>query len=46
MKEVTIVGLDLAKRVFQVHAAGSDGGTVLSRKLSRGRVISILYRTA
>lgn len=25
MKEVSIVGLDLAKRVFQVHAAASDG---------------------
>lgn len=24
MKEVSIVGLDLAKRVFQVHAARSD----------------------
>lgn len=35
MKEVSIVGLDLAKRVFQVHAAGSDGGVVLRRKLSR-----------
>ena len=31
MKEVSIVGLDLAKRVFQVHAAGSDGGVVLRR---------------
>lgn len=29
MKEVSIVGLDLAKRVFQVHAAGSDGSVVL-----------------
>lgn len=28
MREVSIVGLDLAKRVFQVHAAGSDGGVV------------------
>ena len=40
MNEVSIVGLDLAKRVFQVHAAGSDGGVVLRRKLSRGQVIT------
>jgi transposase len=40
MKEVSIVGLDLAKRVFQVHAAGSDGAVVLRRKLSRGQVLA------
>lgn len=43
MKEVSIVGLDLAKRVFQVHAAGSDGNVVLRRKLSRGQVV-IFFR--
>ncbi|MBU1314826.1 MAG: IS110 family transposase [Alphaproteobacteria bacterium] len=40
MKEVSIVRLDLAKRVFQVHAAGSDGRVILRRKLSRGQVIT------
>ncbi|SCB39900.1 IS110 family transposase [Rhizobium lusitanum] len=40
MKEVSIVGLDLAKRVFQVHAAGSDGSVVLRRKLSRSHVLA------
>ena len=40
MQEVSIVGPDLAKRVFQVHAAGSDGSVVLRRKLSRGQVVS------
>lgn len=39
MKEVSIVGLDLAKRVCQVHAAGSDGSVVLRRKLSRGQLV-------
>ena len=43
MKEVSIVGLDLAKRVFQVHAAGADGGVVLRRKLSRGKVAGQFY---
>ena len=40
MKEISIVGLDLAKRVFQVHAAGNDGAVVLRRKLSRGQVLA------
>ncbi|MER8983161.1 IS110 family transposase [Mesorhizobium sp. M0870] len=40
MREISIVGLDLAKRVFQVHAAGSDGAVVLRRKLSRGQVLA------
>ena len=40
MKEVSIVGLNLAKRVFQVHAARRDGSVVLRRKLSRGQVVN------
>lgn len=40
MKEISIVGMDLAKRAFQVHAAGADGGVVLRRKLSRGQVLA------
>lgn len=34
MEEVTIVGLDLAKRVFQIHGANADGGVAFRRKLS------------
>jgi len=44
MTEVSIVGLDLAKRVFQVHAAGSNGAIVLRRKLSRGQVITFFTK--
>ncbi|MBN9066371.1 MAG: IS110 family transposase [Rhizobiales bacterium] len=40
MKDISIVGLDLAKRVFQVHAAGRDGAAVLRRKLSRGQLLT------
>ncbi len=39
MTEVSIVGLDLAKRVFQVHAAGADGGVVFRKRLSRSQVL-------
>ncbi|MEJ0050877.1 MAG: IS110 family transposase [Methylovirgula sp.] len=40
MKEVSIVGLDLAKRVFQAHGAGADGGVIFRRKLSRSQVLA------
>lgn len=35
MKEVTIVGVDLAKNVFQLHGAASDGSVVFCKKLTR-----------
>lgn len=35
MNNVTIIGVDLAKSVFQVHGAGSDGSVVYRKKLSR-----------
>lgn len=40
MTEITIVGLDLAKRVFQVHGATADGGVAIRKKLSRGQVLA------
>lgn len=35
MEEVSIVGVDLAKQVFQVHGAAADGRVLLRKKLSR-----------
>ncbi len=35
MTEVAIIGVDLAKSVFQVHGAGADGTVVYRKKLSR-----------
>ena len=40
MTKVTIVGLDLAKSVFQVHGADGEGRAVLRRKLLRGKVLA------
>jgi hypothetical protein len=40
MKEVSIIGLDLAKYVFQVHGASADGAVVFRRKLRRGQILS------
>ena len=35
MDEITIVGVDLAKQVFQIHGATADGRTIFRKKLSR-----------
>ena len=35
MSEITTVGLDLAKNVFQVHVADGAGRAVLRKKLLR-----------
>ena len=40
LSTVTRVGLDLAKRVFQVHAVDAKGEIVVTRKLTRSQLIS------
>lgn len=35
MEQVSIVGVDLAKQVFQVHGAAADGRVLFRKKLSR-----------
>ena len=39
MTEIMTIGLDLAKTVFQVHAADSEGRPVLRKRLRRGQVL-------
>ena len=39
-QDIAVVGLDLAKRVFQVHAVGRDGQITIRRKLRRGEVLA------
>src|SRR5436189_5156003 len=38
MNEISMIGLDLAKNVFQVHAVDASGKVVLQRQLRRGGV--------
>jgi len=38
--EVSIIGLDLAKHVFQVHASAADGRKAFGKKLRRGEVLA------
>lgn len=44
MEQVTTIGLDLAKRVFQVHGVGRDGRVVLRRQLKRRQVMSFFAK--
>lgn len=37
--QITTVGLDLAKRVFQVHAVDASGGVVVRKALRRSQVL-------
>lgn len=39
MKDVTTIGLDLAKQVFQVHGADAEGTPLFNRKLRRAEVL-------
>ena len=40
MSEITTVGLDLAKNVFQVHGADGSGRAMLGKKLRRDQVVA------
>jgi transposase len=42
MEEVSIVGLDLAKNVFQAHGARGDGSTAFRKKISRAKVLAFV----
>jgi transposase len=44
MKPICTVGLDLAKNVFQVHGAQSDGSPVFNRKLRRSEVLQFFEK--
>jgi transposase len=35
MTQITTIGLDLAKQIFQVHGADADGSPVFNRRLRR-----------
>jgi transposase len=40
MQAVTIIGLDIAKSVFQAHGVDAEGKVILRRQLRRARVLS------
>lgn len=46
MQEISRIGLDIAKRWFQVHGAAADGTMLLSRKLARDGVLAFFSTIA
>jgi transposase len=44
MDQPTIIGVDLAKTVFQVHGVSADGTVVLRRQLRRSQVLTFFSR--
>jgi transposase len=44
MEEVSTIGLDLAKNVFQVHGIDATGKVLVRRQLRRGEVLSFFGR--
>jgi len=44
MSEITTIGLDVAKHVFQVHGIDAQGTTVLRKRLRRGQVLAFFSR--
>src|SRR2546423_5471259 len=44
MGEITTVGFDLAKNVFQIHGIDAAGATVLRKQLRRGQVLAFFSK--
>jgi transposase len=44
--QVTTIGLDIAKRVFQVHGVDSEGAIVIRRKLKRAELLHFFSQLA
>ncbi len=42
MAEVALIGVDLAKQVFQAHGAAADGSVIFRKKLPRNQFLSFL----
>ena len=43
-QEIAVIGLDLAKNVFQVHAIAHDGSPVVRRQLRRAEVLKFFAK--
>ena len=46
MTEVTTIGLDLAKNVFQVHGVDAAGRVLMRRALRRSQVLAFFRQSA
>ena len=41
MNTIKVIGLDLAKSVFQVHGVDGEGNTVLKKRLPRAQTVVV-----
>ena len=41
MKDVTIIGLDLANTEFQIHGVDDKGQAILRKRIRRGQVLKL-----
>jgi transposase len=39
MGEVSTIGLDIAKSIFQIHGVGADGAVVIRKRISRAKLL-------
>jgi len=46
MRTITTIGIDLAKKVFQVHGVDAEGKVVVARKLRRKEVLAFFAKLA
>lgn len=44
MKEISIIGVDLAKTVFQLHGVDAEGTAILCRQLRRNQMLEFFQR--
>lgn len=44
MRNVTIIGIDLAKSVFQLHGVDAEGEVILRRQLRRSQMLSFFQK--
>ena len=42
MQRISLIGVDLAKQVFKIHAADINGVALLRKQLRRGQLIGFL----
>jgi transposase len=46
MTRITTIGIDLAKKVFQVHGVDAEGNVIVARKLRRKQVLAFFAKLA
>ncbi|MBX3710054.1 MAG: hypothetical protein KIT56_06920 [Gammaproteobacteria bacterium] len=44
MKDIKVLGIDLAKNIFQLHGTDAKGKCVLRKRLSREKLIAFISK--